>query len=79
MSDSIKIKNIDELEFIIFCIENVALRLGKNAEEIYKALSEKTDILSTYIVPSYDILHTQSKEYIVEDIISLMEKIGAGL
>lgn len=29
MLDTAKIKNADELEFAVFCIENIAIRLGK--------------------------------------------------
>lgn len=29
MSNSIKIANSNELEFAVFCIENIAIRLGK--------------------------------------------------
>lgn len=74
MLDTAKIKNTDELEFAVFCIENIAIRLGKNAEEIYQALTEKSDILHSYIIPEYEMLHTQSKEYIIDDIVSLMEE-----
>ena len=79
MSDHSKITNTDELEFAVFCIENIASRLGKNAEEVYQALTEKSDILSGYIVPEYEMLLTQSKDYIVDDIISLMEERGIRL
>ena len=67
------ITNADELEFAVFCIENIAIKLGRNAEDVYQALTEKSDILNSYIVPEYEILHTQGKDYIVDDIISLME------
>lgn len=70
------ITNADELEFAVFCIENIAIKLGRNAEDVYKALTEKSDILNSYIVPEYEILHTQGKDYIVDDIISLMEERG---
>lgn len=79
MGDNAKITNTDELEFAVFCIENIAIRLRKNAEEIYQALTEKSDILSNYIIPEYEMLHTQSKDYIVDDIISLMEERGIQL
>lgn len=49
---------VDELEFTIFCIENVARRLRISAEKIYDALTQKSDILNEYIVPNYEILHT---------------------
>lgn len=71
-----EIKNADELEFAVFCIENIAIRLGKSGEEVYRALTDKNNILESYIIPEYEMLHTQSKEYIVDDIISLMAERG---
>ena len=70
------INNSDELEFAIFCIENIAFFLGKDAQQIYKMLTEDSDILKTYIVPEYEMLHTQSKEYIIGDIVGLMREKG---
>ncbi len=70
------INNSEELMFAVFCIENVAQYLGTTGEKVYCALTEKSDILNSYILPCYDILHTQGKNYIVEDIVSLMEKRG---
>lgn len=71
-----KIKNSRELEFVVFCIENVAARLGVDAEQVYKAFVEKSDILNSYIVPEYEILHTQSREYIVNDLLDVMKERG---
>ena len=71
-----KIENADELEFAVFCIENVAAKLRVHAETVYKAFTEQSDILHDYIIPEYEILHTQSKDYIVNDIIELMEERG---
>ena len=79
MLEEAKITNTNQLEFAVFCIENIAIRLGKNAEEIYQMLTEKSDILNSYIIPEYEMLHTQSKDYIVDDIISLMEERGIQL
>lgn len=70
------IKNFDELEFAVFCIENIAIRLNKNGEDVYRALTKNSNILNSYIIPEYEILHTQSKDYIIDDIISLMEERG---
>lgn len=71
-----KIKNSRELEFAVFCIENVAARLGVDAEQVYQAFTEKSDILNGYIVTEYEVLHTQSREYIVEDILDVMKERG---
>ena len=65
-----------ELECAIFCIENIAAKLGVSAEKVYDALTEKSDILNDYIIPEYEILHTQGKEYIVDDIIEVMKERG---
>ena len=65
-----------ELEFAIFCMENIAAKLGVSAEKVYDALTEKSDILNDYIIPEYEILHTQGKEYIVDDIIEVMKERG---
>ena len=56
-----KIKNSRELEFAVFCIENVAAKLGVDAERVYRAFTKKSDILNGYIVPEYEMLHTQSE------------------
>ena len=76
MVQSKDIKNSSELEFAIFCIENVAAKLGVNAERIYRAFTEKSDILNSYIVPEYEVLHTQSREYIVDDLLEVMKERG---
>ena len=71
-----KIKNFNELEFVVFCIENVAAKLGVNAERVYQAFTEKSDILNGYIVPEYEVLHTQSREYIVDDLLDVIKERG---
>ena len=48
MLEDAKIENTNQLEFAVFCIENIAIRLEKNAEEIYKMLTEESNILSGY-------------------------------
>src|SRR5699024_9178456 len=69
-----KIKNSNELEFVVFCIENVAEKLGVGAERVYQAFTEKSDILNGYIVPEYEVLHTQSREYIIDDLLDVMKE-----
>ena len=68
--------NTKELAFAVFCIENTAECLGFNGGEMYKLLTEKSGILDNYIIPCYDALHTQGKEYIVNDIIEVMREKG---
>ena len=65
-----------ELDFAVFCIENVAERLGVSGDVVYRKLTETSDLLDGYIIAYYDSLHTQGKEYIVDDILEVMEKEG---
>ena len=74
-----KIKNSRELEFAVFCIENVAARLGVGAEQVYRAFTDKSDILNGYIVPEYEVLHTQGRDYIVDDLLEVMKEKGVNV
>lgn len=64
------------LEFSIFCVESLAERLNIDAKKIYKILRVDTDILDNYIIPCYEPLHSQSKAYIVDDLIQIMKVKG---
>ena len=62
--------------FAVFCIESVADELKMSGDIVYKMLAKESDILDNYIIKCYDVLHTQGKEYIVDDIISFMKERG---
>ena len=70
------IENARELEFAVFCIENVAARLDRPSDMVYRALAGRGDILGQYIVPCYESLHTQGRDYIVNDILEVMQERG---
>lgn len=76
MANRQSIKSRRELEFAVFCIENVADALGKTSGDVYRALSGDSGILHQYIVPSYDVLHTQGRDYIINDIREVMAERG---
>ena len=67
------------LEFAVFCIENVAKKLEVDGTAAYDMLAVQTDILQDYIIPCYDVLHTQGKEYIVNDLIDMLKAKGVSL
>jgi hypothetical protein len=66
----------NEQEFAIFCTETLAEKLGVGGEVVYKMLARDSDLLDTYIVPNYAALHTQGKDYIINDLIALLKKEG---
>jgi hypothetical protein len=62
--------------FSVFCIEALADELESTGDKIYKLLTKDSDILDGYIVPHYDVLHTQGKDYIVQELRELMQERG---
>jgi hypothetical protein len=62
-----------QIEYSVFCVENVAEKLGKTGTELFNIL-KSSGLLHSYIIPSYEALHTQSKQYIVDEIISVLKE-----
>jgi len=46
-----------------------------SARDVYRKMSE-SGIISNYIIPCYDVLHTFSKQYITDNLISVMKEKG---
>ena len=67
--------NSDNNDFVTYCIGNLSRRLGLNARDVYQRL-KTSGILTDYIIPSYDVLHTFSKEYLMEDLVDFMKEKG---
>lgn len=65
-------------EFVIFCIENTAARLGITGAELFKELN-RTNGIRNFLYPSYNALHTQGKEYIVDETIAYMQRHNPSL
>ena len=59
--------NRESFSFVIYMIHACANRWSKVPSEVYKLL-QKTGCIDNYLVPHYDILHTQGTDYIVDDI-----------
>ena len=60
-------------EFVVFCIENTAIKLGISAQQLFYEL-KRTDGIRSFLYPSYPTLHTQSKEYIVDETIEYIRQ-----
>lgn len=63
------------LEFVTYCISKLAQRLKVSQREVYDRL-HKSGILYGYIVPSYDVLHTFSSRYLMDDLTDYMKEKG---
>lgn len=63
------------LEFVTYCIGKLSVLLQMPQKEIYKRL-KISGILYDYIVPSYDVLHTFSTRYLMDDLTEYMREKG---
>lgn len=63
------------LEFVTYCISKLSQVLEMPQREVYRKLKDSC-ILYDYIVPSYDVLHTFSSRYLVDDITEYMREKG---
>ena len=63
------------LEFVTFCIVKLSLLLKLPQQEVYRRL-KVSGILDEYIIPSYDVLHTFSSRYLMEDLTEYMREKG---
>lgn len=63
------------LEFVTYCISKLAQVLRLSQREVYHRL-KASGILDEYIIPSYDVLHTFSSRYLVEDLTDYMREKG---
>lgn len=67
-----------ELSFSIFMLYSLADKWKMTPAAVYKILNS-TGILDNYIIACYDTLHTQSKEYLVEDITEYVREKGVSI
>lgn len=60
------------MEFVIFAIESAAQKMGIPAPGLYNRL-EKLNLIRNYLISGYDMLHTQSREYIADTLIEALD------
>lgn len=65
-------------DFVVFAIENTAKRLGIPGSKVYQALQSSNGI-QDFLYPSYPTLHTQGKEYIVDEVLEYLKEHHAAI
>ena len=66
---------LEHLDFVTFCVGSMADALQWSAARVYSTF-RLTGLLSNYIIPCYDVLHTFSKEYLVADLTQALREKG---
>ncbi|MBQ7719683.1 MAG: DUF3791 domain-containing protein [Clostridia bacterium] len=57
----------DILEFVVYIIHRCAAKWHMAPNDVYKKI-QSVGCVSDYLVPMYDILHTQSSDFVVSDV-----------
>ena len=65
----------ESLAFVVYLIHACANKWKKFPSEVYSLLSS-SGCINKYLVPHYDILHTQGTDYLVEDIAEYLKVRG---
>jgi len=68
----------DIVSFIIYMIHELSHETHESPSVVYKKLNA-AGCIQNYLVPHYDILHTQSSEYIMNDIKAYLVARGVQL
>lgn len=59
--------------FVASCVEDVAHRLGRDYEEIYKRM-DAVGMIDEYLIPFYNTLHTESRENLTTSLIESLNR-----
>lgn len=62
----------DRMQFAIFAIEAAAQKYGLNSSALYQRLKH-LDLISQRLLADYELLHTQSKDYIADDLMETLQ------
>lgn len=60
-----------KLAFAASCVEGAARKLGVPYIEVYERM-KKVELIDNYILKHYDTLHTESREYLIDDVIECL-------
>lgn len=61
------------MSFVASCIEDAAEKLGLDYAEVY-ARMKAVGMIEKYIIPHYDVLHTESRASVTAGIIDTLKR-----
>ncbi|MEE3480725.1 MAG: DUF3791 domain-containing protein [Lachnospiraceae bacterium] len=59
--------NQEQMPFVVYLIHACAHKWSKSPEAVYQLLRD-SNCIDGYLVPNYEILHTQGMGYLVDDL-----------
>lgn len=70
--------NKDSFSFVIYMIHACANKWGFYPSEVYQKM-KLADCIMGFLIPNYEILHTQSTQYVIEDIKEYLNVRGVSI
>ena len=70
--------NYDRIHFAIMALESGAKRMGITPQDMYRRLKHQ-NLIHERLIRHYDQLHTQSLDYVAEDIAETLQNWEAQL
>jgi len=67
--------NKDSLAFVVYMIHKCANQWKMTPSSVYQILDD-SGCIQTYLVPHYEVLHTQSSQYVMDDIQMYLRQRG---
>ena len=58
--------------FTSSCIEAAARKVGCSMGEMYRRM-KRVGLIAGFILPGYEALHTQSREYVTENVLGALQ------
>ena len=65
----------DSFSYVVYIIHVCVDRWNTTPSKVYEAM-KKSGCLNEYLIPCYDLLHTQSTYYVVHDIAKFLKDRG---
>ena len=65
------------IHFAVMAIESAARNLGVTSREMHDRLKIQ-NLIHTRLIGRYDMLHTQSREWVADDIVETLQNWEAG-
>ncbi len=66
------------LDFVVFLINRLARAWGKTTPDTYDIL-ERSGVLGEYILPNWEVLHSEGTEALLQDVTECVRMRGVAL
>lgn len=70
--------NRDIMAFVVYMIHRCANQWNLSPAQVYQKL-EEAGCIRSYLVPHYEVLHTQSSAYVLADIEEYLQRRGIAI